>query len=59
VNYVVNAPAFVLADLGYDVWLGNTRGNKYSKQSIDEVKSKDFWDFSFPEMITYDLPAGF
>ena len=30
VNTLENAPAFVAASQGYDVWLGNFRGNKYA-----------------------------
>lgn len=52
------APAFQLVRAGYDVWLGNQRGNKYSKghTSLD-VKSKAYWQFSFTEMGEYDAPA--
>lgn len=40
------APAFVLADLGYDVWLGNNRGNAYSKRHVSlNTQKKEFWDF--------------
>jgi len=50
--------AFLLSNLGYDVWLGNNRGNIYSKdhQTFD-YGSKEFEDFSFYEMGTKDLPA--
>lgn len=48
---------FVLADLGYDVWLGNNRGNKYSKKHITRVSSeKQFWNFSLDDFALYDIP---
>lgn len=51
-----NSPAFYLANLGYDVWISNSRGNKYSKQhvSLDPDRDPQFWDFSFFEMIEDD-----
>lgn len=53
------APAFVFADAGFDVWLGNNRGNLYSQNhttlSPDE---KEFWDFDFEDMGLYDVPAS-
>jgi len=40
------APAFVLANQGYDVWLGNNRGSKFSHAHLTkDIHSKDFWDF--------------
>ncbi|KAJ8674147.1 hypothetical protein QAD02_005409 [Eretmocerus hayati] len=50
--------ALLLSDKGYDVWLGNARGNMYS-QCHDKYSSSqhEFWDFSWHEMGIYDLPA--
>ncbi|XP_075229963.1 lipase 3-like [Lycorma delicatula] len=50
--------AFILADNGYDVWLGDQRGNVNSQaHNKYDVDSKIFWDFSFHEFGVYDLPA--
>lgn len=61
------SPAMIALAQGYDVWLGNQRGNKYSrlnlKKSPDDLIQdlregrKTFWDFSFAEIGKYDLPA--
>lgn len=61
-DWVMNFPneslGFLLADAGYDVWLGNVRGNTYARRNVKySPKSKEFWKFSFDEMATYDLPA--
>jgi pimeloyl-ACP methyl ester carboxylesterase len=53
------APAFQLVRSGYDVWLGNQRGTKYSKghMTLDAMKDKAYWEFSFTEMGKFDAPA--
>lgn len=44
--------------LGYDVWLGNNRGNKHSREHISiNPNTKEFWDFSLHEMGLYDVPS--
>lgn len=49
---------FVLVEAGYDVWLGNVRGNKYCQKHITlKPSSLEFWDFSLEETIQYDVPC--
>ncbi|KAI9814547.1 MAG: cholesterol esterase [Thelocarpon impressellum] len=48
---------FQLVDRGYDVWLGNNRGNKYSKKStVHSPTSFAFWNFSIDQFAFHDIP---
>lgn len=50
--------SYLLADNGYDIWLGNARGNVFSQaHKTLNTKSHEFWKFSFHEIGMYDLPA--
>ena len=53
------APAFVLADNGFDVWLANNRGTRYGKAHVSlSVDSEEYWDFNQEQLGLYDLPAN-
>jgi lysosomal acid lipase/cholesteryl ester hydrolase len=48
VHHADVAPAFVAARSGYDVWMGNSRGNKYSDKHVSlDPKSAEYWDFDW------------
>ncbi|XP_019894205.1 lipase 3-like [Musca domestica] len=60
--FVVTGPndglAFLLANAGFDVWLGNSRGNNYAQKHISlSPYSVDFWSFSLDEIAKIDIPT--
>ncbi|EGC28620.1 hypothetical protein DICPUDRAFT_100086 [Dictyostelium purpureum] len=49
--------AFAAYDQGYDVFLGNLRGNGDRLHQNSKISSKDYWDFSMNEHAFLDIPA--
>ncbi|XP_043266109.1 lipase 3-like [Colletes gigas] len=49
---------YMLADQGYDVWMGNVRGNRYSRKHKQYTTAdKNYWMFSWHEIGMFDIPA--
>ncbi|PRP79214.1 lysosomal acid lipase/cholesteryl ester hydrolase-like [Planoprotostelium fungivorum] len=59
VNPTHESLGFILADLGYEVWLGNVRGNSYSSVNLNyTTDDSEYWEHAdFDYMISQDLPT--
>ncbi|CAD5223678.1 unnamed protein product [Bursaphelenchus okinawaensis] len=60
--WLMNLPhqsaGMMFADAGFDVWLGNMRGNSYSRgHQKKNIPTDEYWHFSWAEMAKYDLEA--
>jgi len=62
--WLVNTPekslGIVLWNIGYDVWLTNSRGNTYSRNHTKYRPYFDsrFWDYTFDDMGNFDVIAN-
>ncbi|KAK4886631.1 hypothetical protein RN001_002902 [Aquatica leii] len=55
-----NGLLYSLLDAGYDVWMPNVRGTRYSRKhnTLDPDKNaKQFWDFSWHDIAVDDVPS--
>lgn len=52
-------PGFIMADAGFDVWFGNSRGSFHSlgHVSLNPKKDAAYWQFTWMHMAKYDIPA--
>jgi lysosomal acid lipase/cholesteryl ester hydrolase len=50
--------AYFLADLEFDVWMGNFRGNTFSQgHEVFDYQGPDYWQFCWDQHASLDLPA--
>ncbi|OMO85324.1 hypothetical protein CCACVL1_10268 [Corchorus capsularis] len=63
-TWLLNSPEqnlpMILADKGFDVWIANTRGTRFCKKHVSlDPHDPEFWNWSWDELVSYDLPAVF
>ncbi|KAF3337165.1 triacylglycerol lipase 2-like protein [Carex littledalei] len=63
ITWLLNSPeeslAFILADNGFDVWIANTRGTRWSQRHVSlDSSTRDYWAWSWDELVMHDLPSN-
>ncbi|XP_049940919.1 lipase 1-like [Schistocerca serialis cubense] len=61
-DWVIAGPdtglGYRLSDAGYDVWMGNLRGNVFSKEHLTlSTSDQAYWNYSWHEEGLLDIPA--
>ncbi|KAK1359387.1 Lipase [Heracleum sosnowskyi] len=50
--------AFILVDNGYDVWISNTRGTRFSRRHrLFDPVDKEFWEWTWDDLATNEVSA--
>ncbi|GFQ03352.1 triacylglycerol lipase 2 [Phtheirospermum japonicum] len=61
-NWLMTSPeqalAMMLADNGYDVWISNHRGTRFSRRHVSlDPMHPEFWNWTWVDLANQDLPA--
>ncbi|CAA0823482.1 Triacylglycerol lipase 2 [Striga hermonthica] len=62
-TWVLNSPeqslAMILADNGFDVWISNIRGTRFSRRhlQLDPDDDPEFWDWTWDDLMIHDVPS--
>ena len=58
IPYPTKGLGYILADAGYDVWVGNVRGTEYATEhkTLKHILP-DYWNFTWDDIARYDIPA--
>lgn len=61
-TWLFNSPdeslPLILADNGFDVWINNIRGTRFSRRHVTlDPSSPEYWSWTWDDLATHDLPA--
>ncbi|XP_057465146.1 triacylglycerol lipase 2-like [Actinidia eriantha] len=61
-TWLLNSPdeslAFILADSGFDVWISNIRGTRFSRRHVTlDPRDSEFWNWTWDDLVTHDLSS--
>ncbi|XP_058227764.1 triacylglycerol lipase 2 isoform X1 [Rhododendron vialii] len=61
-SWLLNSPdeslAFILANNGFDVWISNIRGTRFSRRHATlNANDPEFWNWTWDDLVMHDLPS--
>ncbi|KAG8366782.1 hypothetical protein BUALT_Bualt16G0003500 [Buddleja alternifolia] len=61
-TWLLNPPeqslAMILADNGFDVWISNIRGTRFSRGHVSlDPANPEYWNWTWDDLVSHDLPS--